>query len=233
MVSRAAWLLAPALAGQMFEADLQPIFRRACYGCHAANVRMGSLDVETHAGLMRGGNQGRIVEPGNARESRLYRILAGTLEPAMPMGAPRLTETELAVVRAWINAGARPQATALAWRGETIAAAIGGEVLLLRPRRIRLGEMGKVVAISISPDGARVAAAGLGVVKVWDAGSAKEIASGEWEHGAIAVDNDGRISAAGPLPAFDPKVPLRVRAPGGGRIAVLSLAGELSIEEER
>ena len=85
------WLLAVSvLAGQSFDRDLQPVFRQHCYACHAANVKMGSLDVETMDGLLRGGNRGTIIVPGKSAESRLYLTLTGALEPVMPMGEDKL-----------------------------------------------------------------------------------------------------------------------------------------------
>ena len=84
------WLLAAGvLAGQSFERDVQPVFRKHCYGCHAANVKIGSLDVQTYEGILRGGNQGTIVVPGRAEESRLYLTLTGAMEPVMPRATSR------------------------------------------------------------------------------------------------------------------------------------------------
>ncbi len=176
------------LGAQSFEKDLQPIFKQYCYGCHAATVKMGTLDVETHEGLMRGGNQGRIIVPGKPQESRLLLVLTGEMKPAMPMDGRKLAAGEIEVVRKWIANGAKPEANptvrpssavrpdikprvpvkpanyALAWKGNIIAA--GGH------KRVRLfdtngkqtgaldGHAEVVRAVAISPDGQRLAAAG-------------------------------------------------------------------------
>lgn len=152
------WLLAAsvAFAAPGFDRDLQPVFRQHCYGCHAAGVRMGSLDVETLDGLLRGGNQGPILVPGNARESRLYLILSGAMEPAMPMDGKRLSSAELEVVRQWIDAGARPDPGELVWRAGLLAGAWGGEVRLWNEqgrllRRIP-AQVGTVLRVALSPD---------------------------------------------------------------------------------
>jgi hypothetical protein len=140
-------------AGQSFERDLQPVFRKHCYNCHAANVKIGSLDVETHAGLMRGGNQGPIVVPGKAAASRLYLTLTGAMEPVMPMGGAKLSERELAVVRAWIDGGAEAGAAGLAWGGSVLAAGRGGNVVILGASEKVLGSVGTVRAVAVSADG--------------------------------------------------------------------------------
>ena len=53
------------------------------------NVDAGQL-ATAYEGVQRGGNQGTILVPGKAAESRLYLTLTGAMEPVMPMGAARL-----------------------------------------------------------------------------------------------------------------------------------------------
>jgi hypothetical protein len=153
-----------AAFGQGFERDLQPVFRKHCYGCHAATVKMGSLDVETHDGLMRGGNAGTVVVAGKAGESRLYLTLTGAMEPVMPMGGKRLSDAELAVVKGWIDAGARPDPGGLAWRGGVLAVGWGGEVRVFAEpggliRKIP-AHVGTVRGVGLSEDGKLVGVAG-------------------------------------------------------------------------
>ena len=54
-----------------FAKDVAPIFDANCAGCHGANVRMGSLSLDTYEGVEKGGNHGKIIEPGKSAESRL------------------------------------------------------------------------------------------------------------------------------------------------------------------
>lgn len=91
-----------------YRADIQPLFERSCYGCHAAGVKMGSLDLETWEGLQRGGNNGTIVAPGKPGESRLYTMLLGHTAPAMPMDGKVLPRAQIDAVRLWIEQGADP-----------------------------------------------------------------------------------------------------------------------------
>ena len=205
-------LAAGALVAQSLERDLQPIFRKHCYGCHAASVKMGSLDVETYDGLMRGGNQGTILVPGKPAESRLYLTLAGKLDPAMPMGGDRLPAADLETIRKWIEAGARPDPTALAWRGGVIAVGWGGEVRILSEKGAILrrfpAQVGTVRTVSLSADGKLVAAAGPHVLRVFDTVTGREV---------MSADLDSPVQAA--------------VSPDGSRRAVLLPDGSVKIEE--
>lgn len=196
------WLLAVGvLAGQGFEQDLQPVFRKHCYGCHAAAVKMGSLDVETHEGLMRGGNQGPIVAPGNAAESRLYLTLTGEREPFMPMGGKRLSAAELDVVKRWIDAGARPDPGGLVWRGSVLAVGWGGEVRVLDEKgglvRKFSAHVGTVRGVWLSMDGGLVAAEGASMTRVYEVATGKESTAKEieFQRARVALSPDGRRRA--------------------------------------
>ena len=196
------WLFAATvLAGQGFERDLQPVFRKHCYGCHAATVKIGSLDVETHEGIMRGGNQGPIVVPGKAAESRLYLILTGAMEPFMPMGAKRLGSSELEAVRKWIDAGARPDPGGLVWRGGVLAMGWGGEMRVLyetgRLVRTFSAHVGTVRGVWLSADGRLVGAEGQSATRVYEVATGKEVkAAGlEFQRGSVALSPDGRRRA--------------------------------------
>lgn len=183
---------AAALSAQSLEKDVQPIFRELCYGCHAATVKMGSLDVQTHEGLMRGGNQGTIIVPGKAEESRLYLILSGKLQPAMPMGGRKLAAGELEIVKKWIDAGAKPDPS-------------GSSKPSVQQARPNIKPRGTVkpALFSLAWNGGVLAAGGYQTARLLD-GSGKQAAAldGEAEAvRAIAVSNDGkRIAAAGGLP---------------------------------
>lgn len=158
-------------------------------------MRIGSLDVETHAGLMRGGNQGPVVVPGKATASRLYLTLTGAMEPVMPMGGAKLNESELAVVRAWIDGGARAGAAGLGWGGNVLAAGHGGNVVILGASERVLGTVGAVRAVAVSADGKYVAAAGRLETRVWEVATGREVSAVERGADALTVGVDGRVVA--------------------------------------
>ncbi len=88
--------------------DVARIFSERCLGCHAASVKMGSLNLETYDGFQQGGTHTSLVVPGKSAESRLYLLITGKAMPAMPMDGGKLTAEQIETVRAWIDAGASP-----------------------------------------------------------------------------------------------------------------------------
>ena len=100
-------LLLAAAGEPSFDQDVLPIFENYCLGCHSTGIRMGSFECDTYEGVMRGATHGAVVVPGNSEESRLYQALVGKITPAMPMNNRSLTKSELAVIRRWIDSGAK------------------------------------------------------------------------------------------------------------------------------
>ena len=89
-----------------FTEDIRPIMERSCWNCHGEAGQLSDLDLRTRETAIEGGSQGPAIVPGRAEESRLYRLVAGLEEPSMPMEGDRLTDAEVAAVRAWIDEGA-------------------------------------------------------------------------------------------------------------------------------
>lgn len=73
-----------------FAKDIEPLFKASCYNCHgetgraSAGIRLNSLE-----NVLKGGNDGKIVEVGKSAESQLV-VSVARLDPqtAMPR-APR------------------------------------------------------------------------------------------------------------------------------------------------
>jgi hypothetical protein len=82
------------------------VIQKRCAGCHSGSGRKSGLDVTSHKMLMRGGDRGPAVVPGNARESLLYRVTAREAEPHMPFGMPAIPVEELSAIAQWIDEGA-------------------------------------------------------------------------------------------------------------------------------
>src|SRR5687767_7050612 len=107
-LSLAAMCLASDPAPPDFAKEVAPIFAKYCVGCHNADDRESELSLESFADLAQGGSRGAVLIPGRADASLLIRALAGEVEPAMPPeDNARPTDTEVAVLRAWIDAGAK------------------------------------------------------------------------------------------------------------------------------
>ncbi|MFM7844184.1 MAG: c-type cytochrome domain-containing protein, partial [Planctomycetota bacterium] len=84
------------------------ILRKYCGGCHNDQEREGKLSLASYQALLKGGEHGAVVTPGRSEGSRLWRVVAGRAEPRMPPAdnaAP--SAAEIAVLAAWIDAGAK------------------------------------------------------------------------------------------------------------------------------
>lgn len=55
--------------------------------------------------MLKGGDNGPVLVPGDPGESRLYRRISGLEAPVMPMGG-EISESEILTIRDWINQGA-------------------------------------------------------------------------------------------------------------------------------
>ena len=155
-----------------FAKDVAPIFAANCAGCHGANVRMGSLNLDTYEGVEKGGNQGKIVEPGKSAESRLYLMIAGKLAPAMPLSGKPLAEGDIEIIKKWIDGGAKAPTPAkpASWRRSW-----------LRPRS-RISSRRKRVkpqigALAYRPDGKLLALGTYKEVRLVDPATAATVAT--------------------------------------------------------
>ena len=106
---------APAVPAQTpvsFARDILPVIESTCLTCHGADLQLSRLDLRTREAAIRGGDHGTALVPGNPDQSKLFRLIAGLEEPAMPMGLDPLTPAQIAAFRAWIAQGAQWDAVA-------------------------------------------------------------------------------------------------------------------------
>jgi mono/diheme cytochrome c family protein len=86
--------------------DIEPILKENCASCHQAAMAAGGLSMDTPENVLQGGASGPSVIAGKAQRSLLYTRLTDTTAKRMPP-AGTLTEEQLAMIRAWINLGAK------------------------------------------------------------------------------------------------------------------------------
>lgn len=91
-----------------FEDQVQAILTAHCLRCHGNESRQAGLDLRTVSLMLRGGDSGPAIEPGSAEKSLLWQKLADKSMP--PEKELPLTASQLAVVKAWIEAGAHTSA---------------------------------------------------------------------------------------------------------------------------
>ncbi len=90
-----------------FAHDIVPILRQHCAECHTGDKKKGGFSLNDRSSLMKGGENGPVVEPGSAARSKLFSVVTTTNpDDQMPPKGPRLTPAETAKLEAWINSGA-------------------------------------------------------------------------------------------------------------------------------
>ena len=91
-----------------FGADLRPVLQVNCANCHSGRKKSGGLDLGSYASLMKGGNTGPVVKPGDPAGRRLVQALEGTTTDVtpMPLGQQPLPATWIKSIRNWIRDGA-------------------------------------------------------------------------------------------------------------------------------
>jgi mono/diheme cytochrome c family protein len=88
-------------------ATVAVIFARDCVPCHGPRRSPSGLRLDDYALAMRGGDGGPAILPGNAQDSPLIQKLEHRDRPVMPP-RKRLPHATIAILRAWIDAGAPP-----------------------------------------------------------------------------------------------------------------------------
>ncbi len=91
---------------EAFKKDVREILVKNCLDCHGGKTAKGEFDLATRDGLLREGADGPNVIPGKATESRMYRMVAHQIKPAMPHKAAKLADAQIQAIACWIDSGA-------------------------------------------------------------------------------------------------------------------------------
>jgi hypothetical protein len=129
----------------LYEKDIEPIFISKCQTCHSGAVKEAQLDLSSYELLLQGGKKGRPIEPGKSSESLLVKLAGKTNKPFMPPKSEEpLTPEELALLKSWIDQGAKGP-TNVRPRPKTMLAGLPASVHPIH-------------ALAVSPDKATIAA---------------------------------------------------------------------------
>jgi len=101
----------PSIGTIDFATQIQPILTEFCEDCHDAETRKGGLSLATLADVLEGGRSGAAVRPGASGRSLLIDRLTGAVEPSMPKDEDQLAPGRIALIRTWIDEGARATPT--------------------------------------------------------------------------------------------------------------------------
>lgn len=182
----------PAIAADPpdFNTEVLPVFRKYCNGCHNDKDAEGGLVLANFAATLKGGDNGAALVPGKSGDSRLWKMLDGSLEPKMPPeDQPAPKPAELAVIRAWIDAGAK--------------APVGKIEGLVTPTvRPTAPVREPVTSLAHSPNGRWVAVARPNAIEILSVSEKKPVVTLTGHTGAInevsfSADNEWLVVAAG------------------------------------
>jgi mono/diheme cytochrome c family protein len=113
LFARAQQPAPPAAPPVDFVRDIQPIFLKYCAECHGPTKARGRLRLHEPAFVAKGGMTGPLVVPGTSADSLIVTRLLGLYgEDSMPLDADPLPDATVALIRAWIDQGARLPASA-------------------------------------------------------------------------------------------------------------------------
>jgi hypothetical protein len=107
-------LTAPAAAAEIsYTRDIKPFLAAYCAECHNAAKPRSGVSVETYSALVKG--KGSLVVPGQPEKSNLLKSMdPATARKIMPPKkyGKKPTADEIAMVKAWIAAGAKDDSDA-------------------------------------------------------------------------------------------------------------------------
>lgn len=88
--------------------QVRAIFAHNCYKCHSTEKSKGELALDHEEGVFAGGENGPILVKGNAAESDIIRRLElpRSHDDVMPPKGKSLDQTEIDLIRLWIDQGA-------------------------------------------------------------------------------------------------------------------------------
>ena len=96
----------PAQANEFFETRVRPLLAANCYACHA-DAAMAGLRVDSREALLRGGETGPALVPGDPEKSALLKVVQHAEGfPRMPRGRARLPAADIEALAQWIREGA-------------------------------------------------------------------------------------------------------------------------------
>jgi WD40 repeat protein len=202
--------------------DIRPILRKNCTVCHSTkNLKefdvSGGLALDSYAAI-RKGRAHPVIVPGNSHASILIeRVTTDDEEKRMPLGANPVAPETIALLRRWIDSGAKegknpgdevirisaPVAKHTRKRDVrllTNAVPPKGFLGLSKPAKLELalkvGPLAPIAAVAFSPDGKLLATGSYRQVTIWDLAKVQPVRT---LTNVLGTVNDLRFSPDGRL----------------------------------
>src|SRR5689334_6072225 len=99
-----------------YSREIKPLLQATCVKCHGATSQKSDLKLDTAAAALKGGVSGPAIVPGKSAESILIQTVEGTHDyvPKMPYKRPPLDAAQIALLKRWIDEGAKAPADEIA-----------------------------------------------------------------------------------------------------------------------
>ncbi|MDZ4290255.1 MAG: c-type cytochrome domain-containing protein [Prosthecobacter sp.] len=140
-------ILSPASGAINFEKQILPILEKRCMECHKAphlengkkKEPKGELRLDAAWAILKGGENGPIVKPGDASKSGIYEVvtLPKDDDAFMPSKGDPMTPEEIKLLKGWIDAGA----DFAGWRGNMEGAPADVAAAAAKAARVREHEI--------------------------------------------------------------------------------------------
>jgi hypothetical protein len=97
-----------AMQAEFFERSVRPVLVERCFGCHGPQKQRGGLRLDSRAGLLKGGDNGPVVELANLPASRLLKAIGYEDDDLQmpPKEQGKLPAEAIAALGKWIATGA-------------------------------------------------------------------------------------------------------------------------------
>ncbi|HWB09485.1 MAG TPA: c-type cytochrome domain-containing protein [Pirellulales bacterium] len=208
----------PALAQEQpagavsFSKDIAPILLKNCQACHGASDAKGGFQLGSYTALMKPGDSASAsITPGKPDDSEVLRLIASQDKgERMPKDGDPLPADKIALVRKWIEEGAKYDAND---PNATLASIVPKEprppAPQAYPRTI------PVTSLAFRPDGQELAVGGYYEITIWNPATGalvRRIGNVDQRTFALAYNKDGTVLAAasgtpgisGEVALFDP-----------------------------
>lgn len=186
----------PSLRAAEAAAKIAPqamvILKGNCFGCHNEEKKKGGLLLTSRQHALKGGENGAVLAPGKPAQSKLLQALAADADPHMPP-KKQLSDKQIAIIQAWIEAGAQ-------WDDKALAA-FGTET----PYE-KLGSLpanyGPALTLALSPNGDQLAVARGSAIAIYDTTATNrspvtEMLNHRDAIQSLAWNHDGALLASG------------------------------------
>ncbi len=195
-----------------YNETIRPIFLNSCLNCHNPDKKKAGLDLSTYDAAMDGSDTGKVIEPGDTSKSLLWRLVTHAEEPTMPAKSDKLADSQLDLIRKWIEAGAPENSGSVVASASAHPGLAGAEVesrpsgpppmphdLLLEPI-VHAARAGAIAALAASPWAPLVAVGGQKQVLLYNTDTLELAAILPFPEGfpdVLKFTRDGRLVLAG------------------------------------